>query len=89
MSIEPYQLSVITAIILALIELVSFSFIFIGFASAMMVTAIVEYFLGNFSWNRDLLIFSITSILFIYFYRRYFMKIKPEETMVDKDVNKY
>ena len=89
MSIEPYQISVLIAIILALIELVSFTFIFIGFASGMMVTAIFEYLLGNFSWNRDLLIFSITSLLFIFFYRKYFIKNKPEEKIVDDDVNNY
>jgi membrane protein implicated in regulation of membrane protease activity len=89
MSIEPYQISVLIAIILALIELVSFTFIFIGFASGMMVTAIFEYLLGNFSWNRDLLIFSITSLLFIYFYRKYFIKNKQEEKIVDDDVNNY
>jgi membrane protein implicated in regulation of membrane protease activity len=89
MSIEPYQISVLIAIILALVELVSFTFIFIGFASGMMVTAIFEYLLGNFSWNRDLLIFSITSLLFIYFYRKYFIKNKQEEKIVDVDVNNY
>jgi membrane protein implicated in regulation of membrane protease activity len=89
MSIEPYQISVLIAIILALIELVSFTFIFIGFASGMIVTAIFEYLLGNFSWNRDLLIFSITSLLFIYFYRKYFIKNKQEEKIVDDDVNNY
>ena len=89
MSIEPYQISVLIAIIFALIELFSFSFIFIGFASGMVVTAMFEYFLGNFSWNRDLLIFSITSLLFIYFYRKYFVKNKPEEEKADKDINCY
>jgi membrane protein implicated in regulation of membrane protease activity len=89
MSIEPYQISVLIGIILAIIELFSFSFIFIGFASAMMVTALIEYILGNFSWNRDLLTFSITSILFIYIYRKYLMKNKPDESRVDEDVNKY
>ena len=89
MSVEPYQISVLIAIILAIIELYSFSFIFIGFASGMMVTAIFEYLLGNFSWNRDLLVFSITSLLFIYFYRKYFLKNKPEEKLVDDDVNTY
>lgn len=89
MSVEPYQISVLIAIILALIELYSFSFIFIGFASGMIVTAIVEYFHGNFSWNRDLLIFSITSLLFIYFYRKYIVKNKPEQEIADKDINCY
>jgi membrane protein implicated in regulation of membrane protease activity len=89
MNIEPYQLSVLIAIIFALIELFSFSFIFIGFASGMIVTAFLEFLLGNFSWNRDLLTFSITSLLFIFFYRKYFIKNKSEEKIVDKDVNNY
>jgi membrane protein implicated in regulation of membrane protease activity len=53
------------------------------------LTAIIEYIFGNFSWNRDLLTFSITSILFICIYRKYLMKNKPDESRVDEDVNKY
>ncbi len=89
MNIEPYQISIFLAIVCALVELIYFSFIFIGFASGMIVIALLEYITGNFNWNRDIFVFSISSGLFIYSYRKFLIKNKPEETIMEKDINNY
>ena len=59
---EPYQISLIASFILAIIELASFSFIFLSMALGMLTVAFCQYVTGIDSINRDLMVFTIASI---------------------------
>lgn len=86
---EPYQISLIASFILAIIELASFSFIFLSMALGMLSVAICQYVTGINSVNRDLMVFALASIgsaLVIYFFNRAKKLSRYDE---HEDVNRY
>lgn len=88
---EPYQLSLVLAFALAVVELLTFTFIFLSFALSLIVISILQYLTGEFSVNRDILVFAIFSIFFTIVFRKFFKGGKDQKSLSDKDddVNLY
>jgi membrane protein implicated in regulation of membrane protease activity len=87
---EPYQVTLVIAIAFACIEVVTSTFIFIGFTLASMVVALLQYFFNDYAWGRDIVVFSIFSVLFILSFRKIFKtKQDSKSALDDEDVNRY
>jgi membrane protein implicated in regulation of membrane protease activity len=87
---EPYQISLVIAIVLALTEVLTLTFIFLGFSAAFLVVALFQYLSGAYELNRDIVIFSAFSILFILIFRRMFRRKSDQNRMgTEDDVNSY
>lgn len=87
---DPYQLTLIIAIFFACIEIVTFTFIFIGFTSALMVVALIQYYFNGFEWDRDIVVFSFFSLVFVLGFRKIFKtKEDSKSALNDDDVNRY
>ena len=86
---EPYQISLIASFILAIIELTSFSFIFLSMALGMLTVALCQYVTGMNSVNRDLMVFALASIGSA-FMINYFNRTKKLSRYDEhEDVNRY
>ena len=87
---EPYQLSLIAALILAGLELVTTSFVSLSFALALVIVATVQYFSDNINWTRDLILFIVFAIAFTGIIRALFKVNLDTKAINNKDdVNKY
>jgi len=86
---EIYQITIILGIVFLILELISFSFIFLGLAAASFVVAIVQYIQGELSVNRDLLIFTISSLIAIVVARKIFKKKSDQQLATEDDVNQF
>lgn len=87
---EPYQISIIVAVVFAIAELITATFVFLSFSIAALVVAALQYFEGGFLLNRDLLFFIAGSVFFTVLFRALFRSKKDVETLnVNKDVNRY
>ena len=86
---EPYQIALLLGITLAIVELLTLTFLFLGMAVAAWVVAALEYLSGNFSFNRDLLVFALASALFFVVFRKLFKKQTDTETLQSQDINHY
>ena len=87
---EPYQITVLVAIGLALFELmIPTAFIFIGFSSATLLVALVQYLNNDFVFNRDLLTFTFGSCLIIYVIRKSVKRKTDQIKLKTDDVNQY
>lgn len=86
---EPYQIALILGIGLAIAELLTLTFLFLGMAVAAWVVAALEYVTGYFSFNRDILVFALTSALFFVLFRKFFKRPSDTETLQSQDINHY
>ena len=85
---QAYQISLIVAFVLGMVELATGAFIFLGMAIGAACVALTQWLLGDFSINRDLLIFAIVSTLAFVLLRAYFAKAKDQKKSTE-DVNQY
>ncbi len=88
---EPYKISLVLAFALAVVELLTITFIFLSFALSLIVISILQYLTGEFSVNRDIFIFAVFSIFFTIVFRKFFKGDKDQKSLSDKDddVNLY
>jgi membrane protein implicated in regulation of membrane protease activity len=86
---EIYQITIIFGIIFVILELFTFNFIFLGMGAASFIVAIVQYLQGGFSINRDLLIFTIFTLVTILVSRKIFKKKADQQLASEDDVNQY
>ncbi len=88
---EPYKISLVLAFALAVVELLTITFIFLSFALSLIVISILQYLTGEFSVNRDIFIFAVFSIFFTIVFRKFFKGDKDQKSLSDKDddVNMY
>ena len=88
---EPYKISLVLAFALAVVELLTITFIFLSFALSLIVISILQYLTGEFSVNRDIFIFAVFSIFFTIVFRKFFKGDKDQKSFSDKDedVNLY
>ena len=82
---DAHQFSWLLAFVLALLELVTGDFIFLGIAVGMVAVATTQWLGGGLSLNRDFLVLAIFSVVAIYGFRKIFKKFKDEPV----DPNRY
>ncbi len=88
MSMEFYQISIIVGISLIIIEMFTLTYIFLGMGIAAFAVAIAQYLFEGLSFNRDLMIFAIVSVMVILVTRR-ISKRPSDQSISDDDVNQY
>lgn len=86
---EMYQISIIGGIVLLIIEMFTFTFIFLGMSIASFVVAFIQYLFDGFSINRDLLTFGVVSLIAIFLIRKFFKKKSDQNKILEDDVNQY
>jgi membrane protein implicated in regulation of membrane protease activity len=87
---EPYQVTLVIAFALAVVEVMTLTFIFLSFAMAFLAIAFFQYKTGELSINRDIGIFVGFSIFFTVLFRVLFKRRKDQtDIKQDDDVNSY
>lgn len=86
---DAYQISLVLAFILAIAEMLTLSFILLGFGMGMLVVAGVQYAADGASLNRDLMVFVIASAIAILALRRVFRKKTDQKRLEQDDINQY
>jgi membrane protein implicated in regulation of membrane protease activity len=86
---EAYQLSLIIGIALAIAEILTLSFILLGFSIGMLFVAGVQFLFDGFSLSRDLLVFATASGLSFWVFRKFFKKKSDLKPLVQDDINQY
>ena len=87
--IDPYQLTLIVAIIFFIAEMLTGSLILFAFSFAFAIVAIVQFTQSGYVIERDLIIFTVSSIVGILFLRVRYQKKTDEKIPKNDDVNMY
>lgn len=85
---DAYQITFLVALALAMVELVTGAFLFLGMALGAAAVACVQWTAAGFALNRDLLIFAVVSVLAFLVLRKLFARPADQEESPD-DVNRY
>ena len=88
MNMEFYQITIIVGISFIIIEMFTLTYIFLGMGIASFAVALVQYLFDGLSFNRDLMIFTIVSVIVILASRKIF-KRKLDQSTSNDDVNQY
>ena len=83
-----YQIIYVVALGCAILEIFTTTFILLGFALGFVMVAMTQQLLETTNYNRDILIFALTSAVFIYAFRKIFAGRRDAE-FNDNDVNQY
>lgn len=86
---DAYQISLVIAFVLAMAELLTFSFLFLGFGVAMLGVSLVQYAWGGYSFNRDVVVFAVMSLINFLVFRRLFKTRVDQKKLEDGDINQY
>ena len=86
---EYYQLSIIAGIILIIIEMITLTFIFLGFGIGAFAVSMIQFLLDDFSIGRDSIVFAVTSLISIVIFRKLFKGNNDEKKLMEEDVNQY
>jgi membrane protein implicated in regulation of membrane protease activity len=84
-----YQISLILAFILVIAEITTTTFIFLGFAFGALVVALLQFMSGDLSISRDIVAFSMSSLIAVITIRKYFKKSTDQDRLESDDVNHY
>ena len=84
-----FQITLIAAVVFGIVEMLTMTFIFLGFAFGMLSVSAVQYVTGDYFLNRDLIIFSIVSCIAITVIRRLFGKKSDQQRLQQDDINHY
>jgi membrane protein implicated in regulation of membrane protease activity len=87
--IDPYQLTLIVAIIFFIAEILTGSLILFAFSFAFGVVAIVQFIQSGYLIERDLIILISSSVVGIIFLRIRYRKKTDEKILKDDDINLY
>ena len=88
MNMESYQVTIIIGISFIIIEMFTLTYIFLGMGIASFAVALVQYLFDGMSFNRDLMIFAIVSVIIIVASRKIFKRKSDQSISID-DVNQY
>lgn len=83
-----YQLLYVMALLGAIAEIFTMTLILLGFALGCFVVGLTQQLSQTTNFNRDVLIFSIASTLFIVLLRKVFAR-KKDFDLNDGDINQY
>ncbi len=87
---EAFQISLVIAFALAVVEVMTLTFIFLSFSMSFLGIALFQFLTGEFSINRDIGIFAALSIFFTVLFRGIFRREKDQKSInQDDDVNSY
>ncbi len=86
---ETYQISLLLAVVLAIAEVLTLSFILLGLSVGMLAVAMLQYLGGGLSLGRDVLVFALASLLAILLFRRIFRKRSDQQVLEQDDINRY
>lgn len=89
MNIDAWQISLIIAFALAILELLSLSFGLLGMAVGMLAVSAAQYWGDGLSINRDVLIFAFASALAFFAFRMVFRKRSDQQKLQQDDINQY
>jgi len=89
MNMEFYQISIIVGISFIIIEMFTLTYIFLGMGIATFAVALIQYLFDGFSFNRDLMIFTIVSAIVILASRKIFKRKSDQSISSEVDVNQY
>jgi membrane protein implicated in regulation of membrane protease activity len=85
---HPYELALAVAVALGVLEVVTGTFIFLGFCLGSLAVAGVELLSGKFSFGRDALLFAAVGVMAIAVLRFAFGR-PGDITRAEGDVNDY
>ncbi len=86
---EPYQISLIVAFAFAIAEMLTLSFILLGFGLGMLGVAAVQFATDGMQASRDVMVFVTVSALAILALRRIFRKKSDQKRLEQDDINQY
>ncbi len=86
---DAYQISLVLAFALAITEMLTLSFILLGFGLGMLGVAAVQVVTGGFQPNRDVIVFVTLSAVSILALRRIFRKRSDQKRLQEDDINQY
>ena len=85
----PSHLTTILGVLLLLLELVTQTYVVLGFAVGAFLVAGVQYAAGGFSLGRDILLFALASLAAIVVMRRKFRTRHDQQIRDSDDINRY
>jgi len=85
---QAWQISLILAAVLAIAEVLTLSFILLGFAMGMALVALLQFFGDGYSAVRDISVFAIGSLVATLAFRTVF-KRRSDQSTATEDVNRY
>jgi membrane protein implicated in regulation of membrane protease activity len=86
---DAYQISLIISFVLAIAEIMTLSFILLGFSIGMLVVSGVQYLFDGYSLNRDLMLFAVVSVVSFLVFRKIFKKSSDVKSLEEDDINQY
>lgn len=86
---DAYQISVAVAFALAIAEVMTMSFILLGFSLGMLAVAGVQYLFTGFNLNRDLMVFAGVSAASFLSFRVLFKRKSDVTPLSGDDINQY
>ena len=86
---DAYQISLIIAFVLAIAEVMTMSFILLGFSLGMLAVAGAQYLFNGYSLNRDVMLFAVVSAVSFLVFRKLFKKKSDSTRLAQDDINQY
>jgi membrane protein implicated in regulation of membrane protease activity len=86
---DSWQISLLIAVLLAIAEVLSMSFLLLGLAIGMVVVALLQFIGGGFDPGRDVLTFAIASFVAVVAARKVFGKRTDQQKLDQDDINRY
>jgi membrane protein implicated in regulation of membrane protease activity len=88
LSFQPFQITLVIALGVLLIEIVTRAFVFLSFSVGLLAVSLVEYATSSYHIAIDAVIFALVSLLTFVAIRAHFKGNNDTKTS-DKDVNEY
>lgn len=86
--VELYQWTLFLALIFVVIEMLTGTFLFLGFAFGTLPLVFIHYSTEEIEWGSDLAVFSVVSAISFFLLRRVF-KNRRDTSPIREDVNDY
>ncbi|MFM7698417.1 MAG: NfeD family protein [Limnohabitans sp.] len=86
---DAYQISLIISVLLAIAEVMTMSFILLGFSIGMLAVSGVQYVFDGYHLNRDVIVFALVSVISFVVFRRLFKKNSDTKPLAEDDINQY
>ena len=86
--VELYQWTLFLALIFVVIEMLTGTFLFLGFAFGTLPLVFIHYSTEEIEWGSDLAVFSVVSAISFVLLRKFFRNRRDIKNM-DQDVNDY
>jgi membrane protein implicated in regulation of membrane protease activity len=86
---DAYQISLIISVVLAIAEVMTLSFILLGFSIGMLVVSGVQYVFDGYNLNRDVMVFAVVSVVSFVVLRKVFKKNSDVKRLAEDDINQY